>query len=73
MTIVKSTSLRFDNNVAIVDITNNSVGRKRNEHNTCGKCVTIGTIIHMHCVPVWMRGRLVNDIEVYLVMGGRDM
>jgi hypothetical protein len=34
--------------------------------------VSIGTILHLHCVPVWRRGKLVNDIEAYLVIGGQD-
>ena len=64
--------LCFNSVIAIVGLTNNSVGRKCNQHSTCGECVTIGSILHLHCVPDWRRGRLVNDIEVYLVVGGED-
>ena len=58
--------------VSLVGLTNSSIGRSSNQHDVCRKVVEVDSVLHVKLVPAWRRGRWVDDLVVYLFVGGVD-
>ena len=58
--------------VSVVGVTNSSIGRSCDQHDVCGKVVEVDSVLHVKLVPAWRRGRWVDDLVVYLFVGGVD-
>ena len=57
----------------MVGLTNSSTGRSCDQHDICGKAVEVGSVLHVRLVPAWRRGRWVDDLVVYMFVGGVDI